>query len=94
LINIHQTSLETWNLYYNQNENKHKDFSVLVDNLSQRKNDFMTENKTVDELVSRVHIFKDRANLATHTISIVPDEDDLLKYNVQHIFNLLSRLIR
>jgi hypothetical protein len=81
-------------LYYNQVEKRHKDFSVLIDLINQKKNDFVPENKTIDKLISKIQPFREGANLVAHMLPIILDAEELSGYNVQYIFDLLSRLMK
>lgn len=80
-------------LYYNQSEGRHRDFSYLISILNQKKDEFTTENKTVSQLVSKITPFKENANSAAHTLSIIPDAQELSKYDIQYILELILRLM-
>jgi hypothetical protein len=80
-------------LYYNQDEARHKDFSVLIGVLNAKKNDFVPEDRTVTQLISKITPLKENANAAAHTLTIIPDAQELQRYDMQYIVDLLLRLI-
>jgi hypothetical protein len=80
-------------LYYNQSEGRHRDFSYLTGILNQKKNEFIPEDRTVSQLISKITPFKENANSAAHTLSIIPDAQELSKYDIQYILDLIFRLM-
>jgi hypothetical protein len=80
-------------LYYNQDEARHKDFSVLIGVLNAKKNDFIPEDRTVSQLISKITPLKENANAAAHTLTIIPDAQELQRYDTQYIVDLLLRLM-
>jgi hypothetical protein len=81
------------NLYYNQDEARHKDFSVLIEVLNAKKNEFVPEERTVSQLISKITPLKENANAAAHTLTIIPDGQELQRYDIQYILDLLLRLM-
>jgi hypothetical protein len=80
-------------LYYIQDEGRHRDFSFLIEVLNTKKNEFMPEDRTVSQLISKITPLRENANAVAHTLSIIPDAQELLRYDIQYILDLLFRLM-
>ena len=79
-------------LYYNARDSRFYDFTILLKNLEERKDDFGVDKDIITEFISSVKPFRPRANSNAHSIIIVSDEDEVLSYNIPKMTALLLKL--
>jgi hypothetical protein len=80
------------NIYYNIEENRFHDFSLLIKNLEKRKNEFPLDKENLTEFISLVKPFRPFANSNAHSIVKISDEKQLLAFQIPKMIALLSRL--
>lgn len=79
-------------IYYNTDEGRFHDFTILLKNLEERKEDFVVDVNIITEFISLVKPFRPRANANAHSIIIVSNKDEVLKYNIPKMTALLLKL--
>jgi len=79
-------------MYYNARDGKFHDFTILLKNLEERKDDFGIDKEIITEFISLVKPFRPRANANAHSMVIVSDEDEVLKWNIPKMAALLLKL--
>jgi hypothetical protein len=79
-------------MYYNARDGKFHDFTILLKNLEERKDDFGIDKDIITEFISLVKPFRPRANANAHSMVIVSDEDEVLKWNIPKMAALLLKL--
>lgn len=79
-------------LYYNSSQGRFNDFTILLKNLEDKKEEFGVDEEIITEFVSLIKPFRPRANSNTHSIIIIGNEEDLLKFDVPKMSALLLRL--
>lgn len=80
-------------IFYNKNKGQFHNFSLLLKNLNQRKNDFYPDQGIINEFMKLMGKFKPNANANAHSITIKSGKDEILEYNVPRIIALLYRLL-
>jgi hypothetical protein len=68
------------------------DFSVLLDNLELKKNDFGIDKPLIEELMSLIKPFRPNVNSKTHSIIIIGNEGDIKKFEIEKMVSLLVRM--
>ena len=80
-------------IYFDTKKNQTKNFSEIIQNLHDKKNEFGSEKSILDSLLNKSKIFKDEANKKTHsTYHIVRSLDELNIDTVQDILDLIAKL--
>ena len=79
-------------IYYYVKDQRFSDFTVLIKNLEDKKDDFGIDKEIISEFISLVKPFRPRANSNAHSIIITSNEEDVLTYNIQKMTALLLRL--
>lgn len=79
-------------LYFNSTQRRFNDFTILLKNLEDKKEEFGVDKDIVAEFISLIKPFRPRANSNAHSIIIIGNEDDLLKFDVPKMSALLLRL--
>jgi parallel beta-helix repeat protein len=79
-------------IYFNKKDRRFHDFTILLKNLEERKNEFDSDKKTITEFISLIKPFRKRANDNIHSIIIIPKKDEVLKYDIQQMTALLDRV--
>ena len=79
-------------LYFNSVQGRFNDFTILLKNLEDKKDEFGPDKEVITEFISLIKPFRPKANSNAHSIIIIGNEDDLLKFNVPKMSALLLRL--
>jgi len=80
-------------IYFNPSKNRTKDFSEILQNLRDRKNDFGPQKQLLERLLNNTKPFKDDANNKTHsTYHLVRTLKELNPDNVQDILDMIRDL--
>lgn len=81
-------------LYYDIDKRRMKDFSVILENLYKKRNDFDLDNKKIIERInSLVKRIKDDANDKTHSwFYIVKSKNEIIDLDFQTIIELIKKL--
>ncbi|VVB86201.1 Uncharacterised protein [uncultured archaeon] len=79
-------------IYYVTRDQKFQNFTVLLMNIEDKKDEFTVDKHIVSEIISLIKPFRERANSNAHSIIIISKEDDILKYEIPHISALLLKL--
>jgi len=81
-------------IYYNTKDGRFHDFTYLVKNFEERKDDFLVDKELVEEFVRLVKPFRKGANSKTHSIiHFVYNKEDLIQFNIPSMADLLIRLM-
>jgi hypothetical protein len=84
---------ENVEIYFNSNNGRFHNFSVLLGNFKERKSDFGVDRDIIVQFFSLIEPFRKSANKKAHSIiHFVESEEDLKAYNIQQLANLLMRL--
>ncbi len=81
-------------IYYIPSKGKFKDFSILIEILNDKKNEFSPDTPIVVKFLEKVKSFRDIANSSAHSIIENPTETQILKFEVMEMVSLLSRLLK
>lgn len=79
-------------IYYNQQDNRQHDFTLLIKNLEDRNSEFGIDKDMVSQFVSLVKPFRPRSNSIAHSIIKFADEHEILNYKISEMISLLLRL--
>lgn len=79
-------------LYYNEKDQRFNDFTILIKNLESKIDDFGIDKNIISEFISLIKPFRPRANSNTHSIIIIADEEEVLRYSIQKMAALLLKL--
>ncbi|MFX0141482.1 MAG: hypothetical protein ACFFDN_48035 [Candidatus Hodarchaeota archaeon] len=81
-------------LYFNMAQNRFKDFSVILKNLYDKRNDFeLHKIKVIERLYQKGKMFKDDANDATHSwYYLIESKKEIDELNIQAIIELIKKL--
>lgn len=84
---------ENVEIYFSTDFARFHDFSMLLQNLEDRKSDFDMDEGIVENFISLVKPFRKKANRDAHSIVDFTDKKrDLEKYDIQQMADLLIRL--
>lgn len=85
---------ENTELYYDVNQRRYKDFSIILDNLHKKRNEFELDNKKiVERLVSLAKKIKEDANDKTHSwFYLVRSKKEIDDLDIQTIIELIKKL--
>jgi len=88
------TSLANKELYFDTSKNRFKDFSVILDNLNSKRNDFGIQKGIVERLYSTAKALKDNANDKTHSwYHLVERQEEIDNIHIQSILELIKKLL-
>lgn len=80
-------------LYFDISRNRYKDFSVILENLKSKKNDFGIQKTIVERLYSKAKALKDDANDKTHSwYHLVEGQKEIDDLHLQTIIELIKQL--
>lgn len=79
-------------IYYNARDGRFHDFTILLRNFEQKKDDFNVDKQIISEFISLVKSFRPRANSNTHSIVVISNEDEVLTYDIEKMAALLLKL--
>lgn len=79
-------------LYYYKDGKKFHNFTIILKNLESKKKDFDIDEQLIFEFISLVKPFRPRANSNAHSIVVISNEDEVLKYEIQKMVALLLKL--
>lgn len=79
-------------IYYNEKEMRFHDFTLLIKNLEDRKNEFHLDKETLADFISLVKPFRPSANSNAHSIVKISDEKEILNFQIPRMIALLKRL--
>ncbi|HRH25061.1 MAG TPA: hypothetical protein PLQ20_01855 [Candidatus Paceibacterota bacterium] len=81
-------------LYFDINMSRHKDFSVILENLHKKRNDFGIKKQIVERLYNRAKPLKDNANDKTHSwYHLVRTKKEVDDLDVQTSIELIKKLL-
>ncbi len=83
---------ENLELYYDKEHGRFRFFSELINRLISKKDQFTGIVKTVDRLVTKINEFKEHADSNTHSLTMLSSADDVTKYDVKEIIELILYL--
>lgn len=88
-----EKTLANKELYYDTSRGRFRDFSVLLDTLKSKKNDFGTKKEIVERLHTKAKSLKDDANDKTHSLyHLVEGKEEIDNLNFQTIIELIKQL--
>lgn len=79
-------------IYFVTKDQRFQNFTLLLKNIEDKKDEFTVDKHIITEIISFIKPFRERANSNAHSIIIVSNEDDILKYEIPHISALLLKL--
>jgi predicted house-cleaning noncanonical NTP pyrophosphatase (MazG superfamily) len=79
---------EGLSIYYNARKGAFKNFSDLLEEFKNRKNDFKPDLRAVEEILANLELFRPMANSQAHSITFYGKKDDLNKFDMQRIIEL------
>ncbi len=79
-------------LYYSKTKGRFNDFSVLINTLDDKKDEFVPDKNEVESLLKLLKEFRERANSNTHSISISSNKKDIDKFEIPKMVNLLVHI--
>lgn len=87
-------SIENKELYYSINQKRYKDFSILLENLKNKKHEFeIGKDKIIDRLIGKAMKFKDLANDVTHSkYHLIKSSSEIDELEIQSIIELIKAL--
>ena len=85
-------SSSTLPLYYDTQNGRFIDFSILLKNLEDNKDSFGIDKSLVEQFISLVKPFRPRANSNTHSIETLADQKDVEKFKIPEMIALLLRI--
>lgn len=84
---------ENIELYFDVNQKRYKDFSVILKNLYSKKNEFGGDNKAVERLCNLSGQFKKNANDKTHSwFHLVKSKSEINNLNIEAIIEIIKKL--
>ena len=84
---------ENKELYFDINQNRFKDFSIIIANLKKKSPDFGIEKKLVERIADLSKSFKDKTNDKTHSwFHLVKNKAEIDELDPQMLIELISRL--
>ena len=87
-------SKEAVAIYFNIDEGRFHDFTYLLKNFEDRKDDFKIDKELVEDFLLLVKPFRKGANSKTHSIIFfVHKKEELVGYHIPRMVDLLLRLI-
>ncbi len=78
------------NIYFDNKNKRFHDFSILLDNLAERKDDFEPDTHLILKFLEKVKPFKGKANATTHSIVENPEENYLTKLPILVVFRYVN----
>lgn len=91
LLKYPEKILKNKELYFDTKQRRFKDFSVILKNLYDKRNDFGTKNKAVEKLYTLCLAFKDDANNKAHSwYHLVRNKDEIDKLQLKDIIDLIN----
>lgn len=90
------TTKDNKELYFDISQNRFKDFSVILRNLYDKRNEFEPEKiKIIERLYQQAKEFKDDANDATHSwYSLIQTKKEIDDLNLQSMIELIKSLAK
>jgi len=79
-------------IYYKEKENRFQDFSILIENLDLKKEEFNIDKELIEEVISLIKPFRPTSNSKTHSIIIIGNEEDINNFKIERIVGLLIRI--
>lgn len=80
-------------LYYDKYQNRFKDFSVILDNLYKKRNDFVEEKKAAERLYNLAKPLKDNSNDKAHSwFHLVENDKEIDELNIKQIIGIIIKL--
>ena len=79
-------------IYYFKKYRRFQNFTILLQNIEDRKTDFTVDEHLITEIISLIKPFRKGANANAHSIIIVSDEKDIFEFDIPRISSLLFRL--
>ena len=81
-------------LYFDTNQGRYRDFSELLANISNKRDDFGPDAKLVERIVSKANVFKRQANDTAHSwYYIIKNPEELEDLHVQDLIDYLETLL-
>jgi hypothetical protein len=91
-LKYHANTQSNLEIYYSRNENRQHDFTLLIKNLEDKKDDYGIDKDIISEFVSLVKPFRPSSNSNAHSIIRFPDEQEIVSYKVPKMISLLLKL--
>ncbi len=86
-------TVENKELYYDTNRGRFKDFSVILNSLNSKKNDFGIQKTVVERLSAKAKALKDNANDKTHSwFHLVEGKQEIDDLHLQTVIELIKQL--
>jgi len=80
--------------YWDFTKNRPLEFSKLIDNLRESKNDFTTENRLVERICALADKFKENANDMAHSLYHIANKKEIDDTRFQYILYLIKELFK
>jgi hypothetical protein len=96
IISILQTKYPTdRNLYFDTTRGRNQDFSVVLDNLFRKRNEFDADRKAaIERLNQKLKPFKNDANDKAHSLfHVVENRNEVDDWNLDTIMALITRIM-
>lgn len=82
----------TINLYFDTRNGRFLDFSILLKNLEEKKEEFSIDKDSIERFLSLVKPFRPRANSNAHSIETLADRKDVERFKIPEMTALLFRI--
>jgi len=79
-------------IYHNTKDGRFHDFTILLKNLEEKKDEFGIDKVIITEFISLIKPFRPRANADAHSIIMISDENEVMKYDITRMAALLLKL--
>jgi hypothetical protein len=87
------TSAENVSLYYDLQNNSHKEIRALSGVIKERKDDFDINPEALDHLIEMIEIMEPKTKPASHSFLTIPTRENIEKYRIEEIAKLLLEMI-
>jgi len=77
-------------VYYIPEKGRFKDLSLLIDEIKTRKQDFVPDVRTIEEIMELIEPLRETANSNAHSISTYSDQDQIIKLKIP---KLIAKLV-
>jgi hypothetical protein len=88
-----QKSSPNLDIYFDSKNKRFHDFSMLLDKLKERGDDFGPDTPLVLKFLEKVKPFKGKANSTTRSIIENPKEKQLFKFQIEEMVAMLNKII-
>lgn len=87
-----QSGMGNLNLYYRPSDGRFHDFTVLLKNLEDKKDEYGVDKQIITEFISLVKPFRPQANSTAHSIIMECNEKKLVDAKVERMVEYLLKL--